>query len=95
MSISSYLVLRSRVVSRPRRARAKGSLWGRWYVPWLSAALALVGLLLGTIAALAILTASPRLTPSSHWEHVEELVSDDGLDQRRTLNPLDPQVTVK
>jgi hypothetical protein len=66
ISISSYLILHGRAVSRPGRGAPKEPLWGRWYVPWLAAALALVGLLVAAIAALEIVTAGhqPALMPS-------------------------------
>ena len=93
-SISSYLVLQTRIVSRPARARAGRILESRWYVAWIAAALALIGLVLGAIATLQILTASRPVTPS-HWEHVEQLEPDDGLDQHGTRHPFDPQITVE
>jgi hypothetical protein len=66
MSISSYLILHRRTVSRPERTVPKEPLWRRWYVPWLAAALALVGLLVAAIAALEIVTATtqPPLMPA-------------------------------
>ncbi len=76
MSISSYVVRYCRVISLPARAALKVPVWSRWYVPWLAAALALAGLMLGAITALEILIAPPQLTPSSHREPVEELVPD-------------------
>ena len=68
ISISSYLILRGRAVPRPEGAAApKEPLWSRWYVPWLAAALALLGLLIAAIAALEIVTATPQppLTPAT------------------------------
>jgi hypothetical protein len=75
-SISGYLVLRCRAISRPPRESLKDPILSRWYAPWLAAALSLTGLMLAAIAALEILTATHQLPPLSHSEHVEELVPD-------------------
>lgn len=75
MSISSLLVLHRRVASRPARGSVM-ELARSWYVPWLAAAVALVGLVLGAIAALEIVTARPQPTPSSQREPLEELMAD-------------------
>jgi len=90
MSTSSYLFLQYRIISRPKPVRAE-----RWYVPWLATGLALGGVLLAAIAALEILTSPLRVTPASRWPHAEQLMLDDGLDQRGTMYPFEPQVTVK
>lgn len=81
MSISSYLVLRCRGVAQPARSSLKESLWSRWYVPWLAAALALVSMIVAAIAALGILTAAPRrpTTPPRQLQHVQEVRSDADL----------------
>jgi len=50
----------------------------RWYVPWVAATLAIVGLMATAIAAIEVLTASPppaRLSPmprSTPLEHVDD-----------------------
>jgi hypothetical protein len=76
MSISSYLVLHRRAISRPPRESLKEPAGSRWYAPWLAAALLLAGLMLAAIAVLEILTAPLQLTPSSHREQVEDGVFD-------------------
>jgi hypothetical protein len=82
-SLSNYVILRRRAVSRPEGASAKESVWGRWYVPWLTAALVLAGLIVAAVVALEIVTAThrpasvptPPSTPVTP-PHVEGLVSE-------------------
>lgn len=66
-SISSYLILHGRTGARPQRAATKEPLWSRWYVPWLAVAFALIGLLVGAIAAVERVTAThpPPLMPAT------------------------------
>ncbi|HKQ61456.1 MAG TPA: hypothetical protein VJS92_09185 [Candidatus Polarisedimenticolaceae bacterium] len=78
VSIASYLLLSRRAGSpRPRRAQLGEPWWRRWYVPWLGAIVALIGLVVAGLAALDILTATletrPPMVPSDALEHVEEL----------------------
>jgi hypothetical protein len=78
VSIASYLLLSRRAGSpRPRRVQLGEPWWRRWYVPWLGAAVALIGLLVAGLAALDILTATleprPPAAPSNTLEQVEEL----------------------
>jgi len=71
MSISSYLMLERRVKPRPDGGVFKEPLWLRWYVPLLTAAMALVALIIAAVAALELVTATPpgaRLAPGSHAE---------------------------
>jgi hypothetical protein len=70
VSIASYLLLSRRAGSpRPRRVQLGEPWWRRWYVPWLLAAVALIGLLVAGLAALDI----PPAAPSNTLEQVEEL----------------------
>jgi hypothetical protein len=78
VSIASYLLLSRRArAPRPRRAQLGEPWWRRWYVPWLGAIVALIGLVVAGLAALDILTATleprPPMAPSSALEQVEEL----------------------
>jgi hypothetical protein len=63
--------------SRPEGAPRKKPRWRRGYVPWLTAALVLAGLMAAAIAAIGILTATPQsprsLTPLlPQHEHAED-----------------------
>ena len=77
MSISSYLVLRSRITPGPAGTSPR-DLWSKWYVPLLAAALGLAGLMVAAVVTLEILTASPErpLTPLRQQEQLGDLVSD-------------------
>ena len=77
VSIASYLLLSRRAGSPRRRAQLGEPWWRRWYVPWLGAVAALIGLLVAVLAALDILTATleprPPAAPANTLEQVEEL----------------------
>jgi len=81
MPSSSYLAPRRRIVTRqahvaPEERNVGEPLWRRWYVPWAVAAIAVVGLIIATVAALEIITAVPERPAPLTTPSVEELVSE-------------------
>ncbi len=81
MPRSSYMVPRRRITTRQARAgpEERGAAeppWRRWYVPWVAAEIAIVGLIIAAIAALEIVTIVPERPAPPAPPHLEELVSE-------------------
>jgi hypothetical protein len=76
MSISSIWILHRRVARRSERAAHKEPVWSRWYVPLLAAGLVLLAVTAASIAALEIVTATPRPPTSPATPRILERGSD-------------------